>query len=53
VTKHRKGREQLVRGNVDTVRRAAQMLDGLDGVWRGRIDRMGEILADDPNGGTR
>jgi DNA-binding transcriptional ArsR family regulator len=53
VTKQRNGREQLVRGNVDTVRRASQLLDQLDAVWRGRIDRMGEILADDPNGGTR
>jgi DNA-binding transcriptional ArsR family regulator len=53
VTKQRRGREQIVRGNVDTVRRAAQLLVRLEAVWRGRIDRMGEILADDPNGGTR
>ena len=53
VTKQRKGREQLVRGNVDTVRRASHSLDQLEAVWRGRIDRMGEILADDPTGGTR
>jgi DNA-binding transcriptional ArsR family regulator len=52
VTKQRKGREQLVRGNVDTVRRASQLLDALDAVWRGRVDRMSEILAD-PNGGTQ
>jgi DNA-binding transcriptional ArsR family regulator len=52
VTKQRKGREHLVRGNVDTVRRAAQVLDRFEVVWRGRVDRMGEILADDPNGGT-
>jgi DNA-binding transcriptional ArsR family regulator len=51
VTKARKGREQLVRGNVDTVRRAAQLLDALEAVWRGRADRMAEILAD-PDGGT-
>jgi DNA-binding transcriptional ArsR family regulator len=51
VTKQRKGREQLVRGNVDTVRRASQLLDALEAVWRGRVDRMSEILAD-PNGGT-
>ena len=53
VTKQRKGREQLVRGNVDTVRGAMQLLDRLEAVWRDRIDRMGEILADDQNGGTR
>ena len=51
VTKQRKGREQLVRGNVDTVRRASQLLDALEAVWRGRADRMSEILAE-PNGGT-
>ena len=53
VTKERKGREQLVRGNVETVHRAAQLLDQLEAVWRGRIDRMGEILATDTDGGTR
>jgi DNA-binding transcriptional ArsR family regulator len=52
VTKQRKGREQLVRGNVDTIRRASQVLDQLETVWRGRVDRMGEILADESNGGT-
>ena len=51
VTKQRKGREQLVRGNVDTVRRASELLDALEAVWRGRTDRMSEILTD-PNGGT-
>ena len=53
VTKQRKGREQIVHGNVDTVRRASQLLVQLEAVWRGRIDRMGEILADYPNGGTQ
>ena len=53
VTKQRKGREQLVRGNVDTVREAMQLLDRLEAVWRGRIDRIGDILADDLDGGTR
>jgi DNA-binding transcriptional ArsR family regulator len=51
VTKRRKGREQLVRGNVETVRRASQVLDALEAVWRARADRMSEILAD-PDGGT-
>ena len=51
VTKQRKGREQLVRGNVDTVRRVSQLLDALEEVWRGRVDRMSEILAN-PDGGT-
>jgi len=45
VTKRRNGREQLVRANVETLQRAAQVLDELEALWRERIDRMGEILA--------
>jgi DNA-binding transcriptional ArsR family regulator len=47
VTKRRHGREQLVTGNVDTVRRTSRLLDDLEAVWRARIDRFGEILAED------
>jgi DNA-binding transcriptional ArsR family regulator len=49
VTKRRSGREQLVTGNVDTVRRAARLLDQLELVWRARMDRFGDILAEDPS----
>ena len=52
VIKQRKGREQLVRGNVETMRRAHQLLEQLEAVWRGRIDRIGEILADEHNEGA-
>ena len=51
VVKQRKGREQLVRGNVDTMRRAYRLLEQLEAVWTGRIERIGELLADEPNGG--
>jgi DNA-binding transcriptional ArsR family regulator len=51
VTKQRKGREQLVRGNVDTIRKANRLLEQLEAVWRGRIDRIGEILAGEHSGG--
>lgn len=47
VTKRRRGREQLVRGDVETMRQAARLLDQLEAVWRGRIERIGEILAED------
>jgi DNA-binding transcriptional ArsR family regulator len=53
VTKERRGREQLVRSNVDPIRQAARLLYQFEAVWRGRIDRMGEILADDHGGATR
>ena len=51
VTKHRNGREQLVRTNVDTIRRASKLLEQLEAAWRGRIDRIGELLADEQPGG--
>ena len=51
VTKRRRGREQLVSGDVETVRRAARLLDELAGVWRSRTERMSEILAE-PEGDT-
>lgn len=51
VTKQRKGREQLVRGNLDTIRTAHRLLEHLEAVWRGRTDRIGEILAEDHPGG--
>jgi DNA-binding transcriptional ArsR family regulator len=53
VTKRRRGREQLVRGNVATIREAYRLLEQLEAVWRGRIDRIGEILADQHNGGLK
>lgn len=46
VTKHRRGREQLVRAEIDAVRRAARVLDELEAVWRHRIDRIGDLLAE-------
>jgi len=53
VTKRRRGREQLVRGNVDTVRHAYRLLEQLEAVWRSRIDRFGEILADELDQGAK
>ena len=46
VTKTRRGREQRVRGNVDTVRRAHALLDQLETQWRERVDRMQEVLGE-------
>ena len=45
VTKERRGREQLVRADPDALRRARQALDELEAAWRGRVDRMSELLA--------
>jgi DNA-binding transcriptional ArsR family regulator len=53
VTKQRNGREHLVRGNVDTIRRAHRLLEQLEAVWTARIERMGELLAEDRNEGRK
>jgi DNA-binding transcriptional ArsR family regulator len=53
VSKERKGREQLVRSNIDTVRDAFGLLDQLETVWRSRIDRFGDVLAEQSEGATR
>lgn len=48
VTKTRRGREQLVRGEMTTLRRAAGLLLEYEEIWRHRADRIGRILAEDP-----
>jgi DNA-binding transcriptional ArsR family regulator len=45
VTKERRGREQLVRTDAGAVGRARQALDELEASWRGRVDRMSNVLA--------
>ena len=45
ITKERRGREQLVLTNVDAVRRARVLLDGIEELWRARIDRIDDLLA--------
>jgi DNA-binding transcriptional ArsR family regulator len=48
VTKRRRGREQLVRGNATTLHDASRLLDALEAIWRSRLDRFGDVLAEDP-----
>jgi DNA-binding transcriptional ArsR family regulator len=50
VTKVRRGREQLVRTDGDAVGRARRILDQLEAAWRGRVDRMADLLAQVPQG---
>jgi DNA-binding transcriptional ArsR family regulator len=47
VTKHRQGREQRVRGNADALRDVRRLLDRLEDVWRARVGRMADLLAED------
>jgi DNA-binding transcriptional ArsR family regulator len=48
VIKERRGREQLVRTDGDAVGRARRVLDELEAAWRGRVDRMSDLLAQIP-----
>ena len=47
LTKRRSGRESLASGDVEAVRSVASMLDELEAVWRGRIDRIDSLLAEE------
>jgi DNA-binding transcriptional ArsR family regulator len=48
VSKRRRGREALVRGDIDRVRDARSALDALELLWRDRVAQMDQILAEDP-----
>jgi DNA-binding transcriptional ArsR family regulator len=48
VVKERRGREQLVRSDRDAIVRARGVLDELETAWRGRVDRMADLLAQVP-----
>jgi DNA-binding transcriptional ArsR family regulator len=45
LVKRRSGREQLASGEVAAIRSVASMLGEFETVWRGRIDRIDELLA--------
>jgi len=47
IVKRRHGREQLASGDVEAVRSMSSMLGGLEGIWRGRIARIDELLRED------
>ncbi|KQP84408.1 helix-turn-helix transcriptional regulator [Aeromicrobium sp. Leaf291] len=45
VTKRRVGREALASGDVEAVRSVASMLGEIEAVWRGRVARIDDLLA--------
>lgn len=51
IAKRRQGREALARGEIEAVRSAATLLGELEEIWRGRIARIDELLAQDPGNG--
>src|SRR4051794_1956483 len=48
VVKRRQGREHLVSTDVTTVRHAREQLEILEALWRDRLMRFGEVLAELP-----
>jgi DNA-binding transcriptional ArsR family regulator len=46
VTKQRTGRRKVVRTDVEGIRAARRLLDRYEELWRGRIDRMTDLIAD-------
>ncbi|CAN5153985.1 metalloregulator ArsR/SmtB family transcription factor [soil metagenome] len=47
VTKENHGRERLVRADAATIARAQKLLASYADLWRGRVDRLDALLADD------
>lgn len=55
VVKQREGRRKLVVTRIERLRAAQRLLDKYEELWRGRIERMTELLEDDleePQGGA-
>ena len=44
VTKERSGRRKVVRTNIEGLRLARGLLDEYEALWRGRIDRMTDLI---------
>ena len=53
VTKQRRGREQIVKGNIGSIQHVHELLDQLEVQWRHRIKQFGEVLADKSHGGVK
>jgi len=45
ITKERTGRRKVVRTNIEALRMARGLLDQYEAMWRGRIDRMTDLIA--------
>lgn len=47
VTKQRRGRERMVRGDLARIRQAQRLLDQFEQLWRSRIDQLDALLDED------
>ena len=48
VRKHRSGRRKVVRTNLRGLRVARRLLDRYEALWRGRVERMSQLIDDSP-----
>ncbi|MFB2583499.1 ArsR/SmtB family transcription factor [Herbiconiux liukaitaii] len=46
ISKERRGKEQIVRANLDSVRRASLLLDRFEQLWRDRVSRIDDLLGE-------
>lgn len=49
----RRGRENLVQTEIDTVAKARRLLGEFEQLWRERLERIGDVLAEPQRGGSR
>ena len=47
IVKEKRGREQIVHGNVESVQKATRLLQHVEDVWRDRIQGISDILSPD------
>lgn len=47
VTKEKRGREQIVRGDHEGLQKARRLLDEYEAIWRERAERIADLLADE------
>ena len=48
VRKHRSGRRQVVRTHFEGLRVARRLLDRYEALWRGRVERMSQLIDESP-----
>ena len=53
VSKHRVGRRKVVRTNLEGLRVARRLLDRYEELWRGRVERMNQLISDSPKEADR
>ena len=53
VHRTRRGREHLVQTRIDTIAEARRLLGEFEQLWRDRLDRIGDVLAEPEPGGSR